>query len=418
MFDELLTDADRQYLRRVEEFCREKVDPNCAKWDEDESLPREIFTDAGRLGLLGMTAPTELGGRGLSFTTYVHALMTLGRHSAALAVDIAAHNALSVGHILTFGSEAQRRCYVPKLASGEWLGAWALTEPNAGSDTNAVESFAVQAGDRWELSGEKMFITQGRRADVLVVMARSGQPQRVNGDARPEISAFVVTAQYRQVIRKIPTYGIKSSDTAEIRFDRAPAELLGQRGKGRENALSLLDRGRIGIAALAVGIARAARDEAAAYSLRRKQFSRPIADFQAVQWMLADSTAELEAAELLVLKAAALEDAGRSSPRAASIAKLFASEAATRICNRAVQVLGGRGVSRDYPVERYLRDAKICEIVEGTSEVQRLIIARDVLKETEAVSITPSPLYSGERAGVRGQPSSSGRSAPHPNPLP
>src|SRR5437867_2473201 len=296
MFDELLTDADRQYLRRVEEFCREKVDPNCAKWDEDESLPREIFTDAGRLGLLGMTAPTELG---------------------------------------------------------------------------------------------------GRRADVLVVMARSGQPQRVNGDARPEISAFVVTAQYRQVIRKIPTYGIKSSDTAEIRFDRAPAELLGQRGKGRENALSLLDRGRIGIAALAVGIARAARDEAAAYSLRRKQFSRPIADFQAVQWMLADSTAELEAAELLVLKAAALEDAGRSSPRAASIAKLFASEAATRICNRAVQVLGGRGVSRDYPVERYLRDAKICEIVEGTSEVQRLIIARDVLKETEAVSITPSPLYSG-----------------------
>jgi alkylation response protein AidB-like acyl-CoA dehydrogenase len=382
MFEDKLTETDRQYLRRVEEFCREKVDPHCAKWDDEENLPREIFTDAGRLGLLGMTAPAELGGRAMSFVAYARVLMTLGRHSAALAMDIAAHNALSLGHILTFGSEGQRKRFVPKLASGEWLGAWAPTEPNAGSDTNALESVAAQMGDRWELTGRKMFITQGRRSDVLVVMARTGKPvDPKNPEVRPEISAFIVSAQHRQVVRKIPTYGMKSSDTAEIRFERAPAEMVGQRGKGREDALSLLDRGRIGIAALAVGIAGAARDAAAAYALQRRQFARPIADFQAVQWMLADASVDLDAAEMLVMKAAALEDAGRAISREASTAKLFASEAATRICNKAVQVLGGRGCSRDYPVERYLRDAKICEIVEGTSEVQRLIIARQVLKE-------------------------------------
>ena len=386
MFDQLLTDADRQYLGRIEEFCRGRVDPHCAAWDEDENLPREIFSEAGKLGLLGMTAPADLGGRAMSFVAYARVIAGVGAHCAALAMDIAAHNALSLGHILTFGSESQRKRYVPKLASGEWLGAWAMTEPNAGSDTNALESWAVEAGDRWELTGQKMFITQGRRADVLVVMARTGKSALPSAterasEERPEISAFIVSAQHRQVVRKIRTYGMKSSDTAEIRFDRAPAELLGRRGKGRENALSLLDRGRIGIAALAVGIARAARDAAAAYALQRRQFSRPIGDFQAIQWMLADSTAELDAAELLVMKAAALEDKGQRSSREASEAKLFASEAATRICNRAVQILGGRGCTRDYPVERYLRDAKICEIVEGTSEVQRLIIARQVLKE-------------------------------------
>jgi alkylation response protein AidB-like acyl-CoA dehydrogenase len=380
MFHELLTDADRQYLRKVEDFCKEKVVPNAAKWDDEENLPRDIFTDAGRLGLLGMIAPTQLGGRGMSFVAYAHTIIALGRHCAALALDIAAHNSLSLGHILTFGNDAQKKRYVPKLASGEWLGAWALTEANAGSDTNALECTAVQQGDHWQLTGTKMFITQGRRSDVLVVMARTGKPT----DPKPEISAFIVHSQHRQIIRKIPTYGVKSSDTAEIRFDRAPAELLGQRGKGRENALSLLDRGRIGIAALSVGIAKAALETAAAYSQKRKQFNKPIADFQAVQWMLADSAVELDAAELLTIKAAAMEDRKQKCSKEASTAKLFASEAATRICNKAMQVLGGRGYSRDYPVERYLRDAKLCEIAEGTSEVQRLIIARHVVKESPA----------------------------------
>jgi alkylation response protein AidB-like acyl-CoA dehydrogenase len=377
MFHELLNDADRQYLRKVEDFCKEKVVPHAAKWDDEENLPRDIFTDAGRLGLLGMIAPTQFGGRGMSFVAYAHTIIELGRHCAALALDIAAHNSLSLGHILTFGNDAQKKRYVPKLASGEWLGAWALTEANAGSDTSALECTATQQGDHWQLTGTKMFITQGRRSDVLVVMARTGKPT----DPKPEISAFIVQSQHRQVIRKIPTYGVKSSDTAEIRFDRAPAELLGQRGKGRENALSLLDRGRIGIAALSVGIAKAALETAAAYSQKRKQFNKPIADFQAVQWMLADSSVELDAAELLTIKAAAMEDRKEKCSKQASTAKLFASEAATRICNKAMQVLGGRGYSRDYPVERYLRDAKLCEIAEGTSEVQRLIIARQVLKD-------------------------------------
>ena len=385
MVDQLLTESDRQYICRVEAFCREKVDPYCAEWDESENLPRDVFTDAGRLGLLGLTAPRELGGRAMSFVAYVHVVMTLGRHCAALAMDIAAHNALALGHILTFGSDSQRQHYVPKLASGEWLGAWALTESNAGSDTNGLESLAQETDERWQLTGQKMFITQGRRADLLVVMARSGAcsllpaADQKNGDGKPEISAFIVSASHRQVVRRIRTSGVKASDTAEIRFDGAPAELLGRRGAGRQNALSLLDRGRIGIAALAVGIGRAARDVAADYALRRKQFSRPIADFQAIQWMLADCAVDLDAAELLTLKAAALEDRGQANSREVSTAKLFASEAATRICNRAVQILGGRGCTRDFPVERYLRDAKICEIVEGTSEVQRLIIARHLL---------------------------------------
>src|SRR5687768_6932191 len=188
MFDTLLTDADRQYLRQVEQFCREKVDPHVVRWDAEENLPREIFADAGKLGLLGVVAPTELGGRGMTYVAYAHALMILGRHSAALAMDIAAHNALSLGHVLLFGSDTQKKRYIPKLASGELLGAWALTEPNAGSDTSAVESSALQAGDRWELTGQKMFITQGRRSDVLVIMARTGKP----ADVKPEISAFIV----------------------------------------------------------------------------------------------------------------------------------------------------------------------------------------------------------------------------------
>jgi alkylation response protein AidB-like acyl-CoA dehydrogenase len=211
-------------------------------------------------------------------------------------------------------------------------------------------------------------------------MAKSG----MTPEGKKEISAFIVHGEHRQVIRKIPTSGVRASDTAEIRFDRAPAQLIGQRGHGREQALSLLDRGRIGVASLAVGIARAARDTAAAYALRRRQFNKPIAEFEAIQWMLADSTAELEAAQLLTLRAASMEDQGLKTTREASMAKLFASEAATRICNRSVQVLGGRGYTRDFPVERYLRDAKVCEIGEGTSEVQRLIIARHVLKEAEA----------------------------------
>lgn len=370
------------FLREVREFCRTHVAPHCAEWERDERLPREIFTEAAAAGLMGMRAPRELGGRELSFTAYALAIKELGTHFAALAMDVAAHNSLCVGHLVEFGSEEQKHRCVPRLVSGKWLAAWALTEPHAGSDAAAIRTKAEPAktdisgdGQSWQVTGHKTLITQGRRADLLIVLARTGT--RENG--KPEISAFLVRGEHARAVRRIPTYGMRASDTAEILFENAPAELIGRRGDGLRHALARLDRGRIGIAALAVGIATAALEAARDYAGQRRQFGRLIGGFQAIRWMLADSATELEAAELLVLRAAAMQDAHRQTTRESAMAKLFASETATRICNRALQIHGGYGYTRDCPVERYLRDAKLCEIAEGTSEVQRLVIARAVL---------------------------------------
>ena len=375
--DEPSTPRERVILQQVADFCRAEVDPLCEQWEREEQLPRAIFTKAGKLGLMGLMAPPELGGLGVSFTAYTQIIVELAQHCAALALDIATHNSLCLGHILTFGSEAQKRTCVPPLASGEWLGAWALTEKQAGSDTGSIETTAAPIKDEWELTGHKMFITQGERADLLVVMARTG----TTAGGKKEISAFLVRKDQVHPVRRIPTHGMRASETSEIRFERAQAQLLGERGYGRENALAMLDRGRIGIAALAVGIAKAALAAAVRYARQRRQFGHPLADFQAIQWQIADSATELEAAKLLTFQAAAAQDQGLNSTKASAMAKLFASEAANRICNRALQIHGGYGYSRDYPLERYLRDAKLCEIGEGTSEVQRLVIARQVLKE-------------------------------------
>jgi alkylation response protein AidB-like acyl-CoA dehydrogenase len=372
-----LEERERAFLEQAIVFCRSHVAPACEQWEKEESLPREIFTQAGKAGLMGMMLSSEFGGRGLSFLAYAQVIIELARHYAALALDIATHNSLCIGHILFFGSEDQKRRYLPRLAGGEWLAAWALTEPQAGSDCGGMETTAVETQAGWELTGHKMFITQGRRADLLVVLARTG----TTPNGAKELSAFLVHQEQVQVVRKIPTYGMKASDTAELRFNRAKAELLGERGHGRKQALILLHRGRIGIAALAVGIAKAAFDAARLHAVRREQFGHPIADFQAIQWMLADSATELDAAELLTLRAASMQDQGLKTPKESAMAKLFASEAATRICNRALQIQGGYGYSRDLPMERYLRDVKLCEIAEGTSEIQRLIIARQLLKE-------------------------------------
>ena len=372
-----LDERERAFLRQAAEFCRAHVDPACEQWEKEEFLPREIFTQAGNVGLMGMLVLPGLGGQGLSFVAYAHVIIELARHYAALALDIATHNSLCLGHILAFGSQAQMQRLVPRLASGEWLAAWALSEPQAGSDCGGMETTAVETQTGWELCGHKTFITQGRRADVLVVLAKTGTA--ANG--QKELSAFLLPKEQVQLVRKIPTYGMKASDTAEIRFEHAKAELLGQRGHGRAQALIMLDRGRIGIAALAVGIAQAAFSAARQHAVQREQFGHPIADFQAIQWMLADSATELEAAELLTLHAAFLQDQGRRTPKESAMAKLFASEAATRICNRALQIHGGYGYSRDLPMERYLRDIKLCEIAEGTSEIQRLVITRQLLKE-------------------------------------
>jgi len=371
-----LTERERKFLVTVADFCRKEIQPVCEQWEKEENLPREIFTRAGKLGLMGITAPTALGGLGLSHLAYACLIREMAGYYAAFALDIAAHNALALGHVLVAGSEEQKRRHVPRLASGEWLGGWALTEPAAGSDSGGIETTATQVGDSWEITGHKIFITQGRRGDVLIVMAKTG----MTADGKKEISAFLVARGQVQTIRKIPTYGMKASDTAEIRFDRAKGELLGGRGHGHEHALAILERGRIGVAALAVGIGRAAFDAARQYAMQRRQFGRAISEFEAVQWMLADSLTELEAAELLTFRAAALQDQGLKTPCESAQAKLFAAEAADRICNRSMQIHGGHGYSRDCPIERYLRDVKLCEIGEGTSEIQRMVIARHILK--------------------------------------
>ena len=378
-----LNEASRAFLKSVEEFAQKEVAPFADEWDHDEKLPREIFTKAGKIGLMGMIAPKEFGGRGLSYVTAAFAIKELGKVFAALSMDIAAHNSLAVGQINQFGTVEQKQKYLPKLTSGEWLGAWALTEPNAGSDTGGIETRGQENGDHWQINGLKKFITSGRTADLLVVMATTGKTET----GKNEISAFIMMKDQVTPVRKIHTYGMRASDTAELRFEKAKAELLGGRGRGREQALSVLDRGRIGIAALAVGIAEAAFDRANSYANERKQFGHPIGDFQAVQWMLVDSAMELEAAEVLTMHAANLQDQAKNTTKESAMAKLFASESAVRICDRAMQIHGGYGYSRDLPIERYLRDAKLCEIGEGTSQVQRLVIARHVLKEAKPLKL-------------------------------
>jgi len=379
MSDVQLTERERSVLDQVAEFCRVEVDPHCEEWEQAENFPRAIFTRAGQAGLLGLLAPQELGGKGLRFTAYVLAIREMARHHGAFALDVSAHNSLCIGHLLAFGSEEQKRRCAPRLVRGEWLGAWALTEPNAGSDSAAIETTAMKNGDAWELTGHKTFITQGRNANILVVMAQSGRTDT----GRKELSAFLVAGDQVRPVRKIPTYGMKPSETSEIRFERARAELVGERGQGLKQGLAILDRGRIGVASLAVGIAQAAFDAACRYAMERQQFGKPIADLQAIQWMLADSATEIAAADLLIQRAARMQDEGSITTKESAMAKLFAAEAATRICNRAMQIHGGRGYSRDFPIERYLRDVKLCEIGEGTSEIQRLVIARQLMKERQ-----------------------------------
>ncbi len=379
--NDFLTERERSFLEKVFEFCRTEIDPYTAQWDEEERFPREIFEKAGQNGLAGIAMPENYGGKGLSLTAFALAIREIGRHDPAFALNLAAQNTLSVGHIIAYGSDEQINRYAVKQITGEWIGAWALTEPNAGSDTNNMESVATPKADGfWEITGHKMFITQGRTADVLVVMATTGTTPK----GRKEISAFIVEKSQVEGIRKIPTYGMRASETSEIRLDKARAELLGEQGTGQSQALGLLDKGRIGVAALAAGIGQAAMDTAIQFSLQRQQFGRKIADFQSIQNKLADSAVDLDAAVMLILKAAAMQDRGMKTVKESAVAKLFASEAATRICNRAMQICAGRGYSRDMKVERFLRDAKICEIGEGTSEIQRIVISRNLLKEAQA----------------------------------
>ncbi len=368
------------FLGDVVSFASREVAPHADAWERAEELPRAVFRKAGRIGLMGVTVPRSLGGRGFGYATYALAIREIAKLQAALAIDIAAHNALAVGHILSQGTPAQHRKVFPRLVNGDWIGAWALTEPEAGSDSAGVLTTGTERrSGQWELNGFKRFITLGRKADALVVMAATGVTEK----GRKEISAFLVAKSQIRPLRKVPTCGLRASETSEFRLVKARGELLGARGSGQAAALACLDKGRIGVAAVSLGLGRAALDAALRHALTRRQFGKRLADFQAIQFMLADCEVELRAAEHLVLEAAILASKGARHTKESAMAKLYASEAASRICNRALQIHGGYGYTRDIPIERYWRDARLSEIGEGSSEVQRIVISRALLKSAD-----------------------------------
>jgi hypothetical protein len=373
------TDEQRMTQQLAREFATKEIAPYAAQWDESCEFPWETVHKLGALNLLGTIFPQAHGGAGLDYVSYVLVIEELARVDGSIGLIVASHTSLCANHIYTAGTEAQQARFLTPLARGEKLGAWALTEPNAGSDASSTQTSAVLDGDAWLLNGSKIFITQGSVADIYVIMAATDTSQKQHG-----ISAFIVE-RGTPGLSATPMkhkFGVRASDTAQLTLDhvRIPRNnVLGQINQGFIDTLKILDGGRISIAAMALGIGRGALEEALRYAQQREQFGHPIADFQAIQWKLADMATELDAARLLILRAAWLKDQGMRVSKESAMAKLYASEAATRACNAALQIHGGYGYMKDYPVERYLRDAKICEIGEGTSEIQRLIIARQLL---------------------------------------
>jgi alkylation response protein AidB-like acyl-CoA dehydrogenase len=366
----------------VRAFVAKEVRPCARRWDEDGAFPFAAVALLGRLGLMGAFVPEEYGGAGMDTVGYAIAVEEIARGDGSLALTVASHNSLCISQILSFGSEAQKRRYLPGLASGRTLGAWALSEPDSGSDSLAMKTRAKLRGDRWIINGSKMFITQGSVAGVYVILAVTNREKGKDG-----VTAFLVEAGTKgfSVGRKLDKLGMRSSDTAEIFFEDlgVPQDnVLGEVDGGFRDAMRNLAGGRISIAALAAGLGMGALEDALAYARERRQFGQPIASFQAIQWMLADMATEIEAARLLTYRAAWLKDEGRPHDQEAAMAKLFASEAAMRTTIQAVQVFGGYGYMQDYPVEKPMRDAKLCEIGEGTSEVQRIIIARNLIRGT------------------------------------
>jgi alkylation response protein AidB-like acyl-CoA dehydrogenase len=375
-----LTEEQEHLRKEIRDFAQREIAPNVMKWDEASEFPVDVVKQLGQMGLMGMIFPVEYGGAGLGYVDYMTAIEELSAVDGSVGIIVAAHNSLCSNHIFLAGNEEQRRKYIPKLASGEWLGAWGLTEPNSGSDAAGAKTTAVRKGDKWVLNGNKTFITNGHYADAAVVIAVTDKTQGTHG-----LSAFVVekgTPGFRPG-KKENKLGLRASDTSELIFDdcEIPAEnLLGKLGEGFVDSMRVLDGGRISIAALSLGIARGALEASLRYVKERRQFGKAIAEFQGVQWKLADMATELDGARLLTLRAAVLKDAGERVTRESSMAKLYASEVAVRICDEAVQLHGGYGFIKDYPAEKFYRDVKLCTIGEGTSEIQRMVIAREILK--------------------------------------
>jgi alkylation response protein AidB-like acyl-CoA dehydrogenase len=373
-----LSEEQREIQALAREVARDEIEPHAAEWDREHRFPRELFSTLARLGLMGVCVPEELGGAGADFLSYVLVLEELSRGDAGVGVTVAVHTSACTLPILRFGTDEQRARFVPPLARGDLIGAFALTEAEAGSDAGALRTAAVPEGDGWRISGAKQWITNGSHAGTFVLFART-DPESPGARG---VSAFVLDVADVQVTREEQKLGLNSSSTADIVVDGALVardRLLHEEGRGFQVAMATLDGGRIGIAAQALGIAQAAYDAARAYALERRTFGKLIAEHQAIQGKLADMATEIDAARLLTYRAAWLKDAGRPHGEAGAKAKLFASEMARRQTAEAIQILGGYGYTKEFPVERYYRDAKITEIYEGTSEIQRLVIARSVL---------------------------------------
>ncbi|WP_229717761.1 acyl-CoA dehydrogenase family protein [Parapedobacter defluvii] len=377
----IMGDENRDMMRQmVREFVDKNVRPYVMEWDEAQTFPVDTFKAMGQLGIMGVLVPEVYGGAGLGYHEYVDIIVEVAKVCGAVGLSLAAHNSLCTGHILTFGSEDQKQRWLPKLATAEWIGSWALTEANTGSDALRMGTTAVLDGNTYVVNGTKNWITHGKSSDIAVVMARTGEKNRSHG-----VSAFVIekgTPGFTHG-KKENKLGMRASETTELIFDncKVPKEnLLGAEGEGFKQAMKVLDGGRISIAALALGIAKGALEAAVKYAKERRQFGQPIANFQGISFKLADMAIEVEAAELLIRQACELKNKDKEVTKNSAMAKYYASEIAVRCATEAVQIFGGYGYTKDFPVEKYYRDAKLCTIGEGTSEIQKLVIAREVLK--------------------------------------
>ncbi len=375
-----LSENQRMIAETIKDFGEKHIRPKMMEWDETQEFPVEVFKKLGELGLMGVLVPTEYGGSGLKYTDYVTVVSEVGKVCGAIGLSVAAHNSLCTGHILQHGSEEQKKKYLPKLATAEWIGAWGLTEHNTGSDAGGMNTTAVKEGNEWVLNGAKNFITHGKSGEVAVVIARTGQ----KGDSHG-MSAFIVERGTPGFTagKKEDKLGMRASETAEMIFDncRIPAEnLIGEEGDGFIQAMKVLDGGRISIAALALGIAKGALEASVKYAKEREQFGKPISHFQGIAFKLADMATEVEAAELLTFQAADLKDRKQPMTKESAYAKYYASEVSVRCATEAVQIFGGYGYVRDFPAEKYYRDSKLCTIGEGTSEIQKVVISKLLLK--------------------------------------
>ena len=374
------SELTQQVAQTARDFALQYIKPNVMTWDESQEFPLHIFKQLGALGLMGVLVPEEYGGSGLSYFEYNAVIQEISKVCGSIGLSVAAHNSLCTGHIMLFGNEEQKRKYLPKLASAEFIGAWGLTEPNTGSDAGNMKTTAVKEGEEWVLNGTKSWITHGISGDVAVVVCRTGEP-RTSGNS----TAFIVERGTTGFSggKKENKLGMRASETAEMIFDNcriSDAQRLGEVGDGFRQAMKVLDGGRISIAALSIGIARGAYEAALQYSKERYQFDQPISNFQAISFKLADMATEIEAAELLTQQACDLKIRGEKMTLQAAMAKYYASEVSVRTSTEAVQIFGGYGYTKDFPVEKFYRDSKLCTIGEGTSEVQKLVIAREVLQ--------------------------------------